>query len=333
MNDGTTIVSHYGVIGEISRNRRFSVISPYWDETLPSYSQFFKKYGLSPVCHIYRHPTVKEKELIIFLKVDDSVALLSTLHKEKELQEILFDLAHISRSAFKVLFYFGALRYHLCSLVKTYIETATDFSGNLTIPGLNLELQDKDSFTRRKLCPTWIFNVPVSEIGAITLSGAYSEAIFYEMMAYLTSARSLLDSLLPILKALPSIGRGENPPKERSYHSFMNKITKCTLPNHLVDFLNKNWTWASKLIDYRDCLLHYEILSPASLPYIIAVHSERRIIALQTWLPDNPESRSIKKYKFDEHIEYLSYAHITYLRLLDFAAYISKCTLDELKNS
>lgn len=140
-----------------------------------------------------------------------------------------------------VLFYFGALRHHLCSLAKTYKETATDFSGNLTIPGLNLELQDKDSFTRRKLCPTWISNVPVSEIGAITLSGNYSEAIFYEMMAYLTSARSLLDSLVPILKLQPLIVLPKTIRKEQSFHKLMNNIEKCKMPDNLKDSIIKSW--------------------------------------------------------------------------------------------
>lgn len=242
----------------------------------------------------------------------------------------MWDLAnHISDSAFRVHFYFGALRYHLCSIVKTYIEMATDLSSRvLVIPNFARALQDKESFTQRELCPKWISNVPVSEMGAFTSGGDYPEAVFYEMMAFLTSARSLLDSLIPVLKALPSNKRG-SPPKERSYHSFMNKIAKYNLPIHIVNFLNTNWTWASKLIEYRDCLLHYEVLSPACVPFVIAVHSERRMIALQTWLPDNPESRSVKKYKFDEHIEYLSYAHITYLHILDFITYIAKFILNQ----
>jgi len=50
---------------------------------------------------------------------------------------------------------------------------------------------------------------------------------------------------------------------------------------------------------------------------MMAIRSESNIIALQTWLPDNPEDKpkhSNKKYRFDEHIEYLSYAHMTYLK-------------------
>jgi hypothetical protein len=108
----------------------------------------------------------------------------------------------------------------------------------------------------------------------------------------------------------------------------MNKITRYNLPIHLETFLSKNWTWASKLIEYRDCLLHYEVLSPVSLPYVMTIHSERRIIALQTWLPDNPESRSIKGYRFDEHLEYLSYVHTTYLHMLDFVTQFAKLALD-----
>lgn len=322
------IVSNYGVLGEISPNHQFSVISPYWDETFPSYSHFFKKYNLSPVCCMIRNPTAAEKELVILVKADNSGALLSTLEKEQELLKTLWDLANISHSAFRVHFYFGALRYHLCSLVKTYTEMATDLSSRvLVFP--NLRLQDKESFAQKELCPKWISNVPVSEMGAFTPSGDYPEAIFYEMMAYLTSARSLLDSIVRVFELRPSIVLPKAVRKTHSFHKLLNNIQKCKMPDDLKDSIIKSRVWASNLIEYRDCLLHYEVLSPASLPFVIVVHSESRIIALQTWLPDNPESRSVKKYKFDEHIEYLSYAHITYLHILDFITYIAKFILNQ----
>lgn len=274
--DKLIIVSHYGILGEVLLDRRFSVTSPYWDETLPSYAQFSQKYGISPVC------LIDNDGFFQFLQPENS-GISSTLDKEVELRGLCFDLAaHHSkelRKAYMTHFYFGALRHNLCSLVKAYLETAKRFSRTLAIPGHSLQLQEKDSFLATKsprLPLRWISRVPVSKVGHANLSSGYAEAVFYQMMAYLTSARSLLDVF-------------HIDPTER--------------------------TWTSKLKGYTGCLIHHKILSPSLLPSVTAVHSERRIVALQTFLPDNPRAR--KKFKFEDYIEYLSYAHTTYLRLLD----------------
>ena len=113
----------------------------------------------------------------------------------------------------------------------------------------------------------------------------------------------------------------------------MNSIGKCPMPTNLVDFLTKNWAWVSKLIEYRDCLVHKEILCRSSLPNIMGIHTENRVIALLAWLPDNPEAHSVKSFKFDDHIEYLTYAHKTYVRLLDLCLYVLNDTQREVIGS
>lgn len=330
MNEDVRIVSKYGVLGEISSDGHFSVISPYWNESFSSYPLFLKKYGLSPVCRLSRDQSLGGKELIILLETEDSGVVSSTLHKEKELQEILFDLAQRSLSAFQVLFYFGAMRYHLCSLAKAYTELAIASFDTLKIPGSDEALEDKDSFIQKKLSPRWISAVPVSKVGAFMIGTDSAEAVFYEMMACLASARSLLDSLMPIFNL--RFGRKNALPG--SFNDFMKKLCTRDVPTCLKDFLSKNWTWVSKMIDYRDCVIHARFPSTSPLPSsMMAIHSEHNIIALQTWLPDNPESRSVKKYRFDEHIEYLSYAHATYSKMLDFVTYVLKYVFDEIKSS
>jgi hypothetical protein len=321
------IVSIYGVLGEISPNNQFSVTYPYWEETFPLYSDFSKKYGLSPVCAIENLPST-EKGLEIILDVNEAGVLLSTFKKEQELLKTFWSMSKSSQKAFRMFFFFGALRYHFCSLIRAYTQEAKENIRLLEIPNYPFVLEKKDVFTQKKLCPKWISDVPVSKLNAYTTGGEYPESLFYEMTAFLTSARSLLDSLLPIIKVLGLHKLGSSP-SQRSYHEFMNKIRLYKLPIHLETFLIENWTsWASKLADYRDCLLHYEVLSPTCLPYLMTIHSENRIIALQTWLPDNPEEKSVKNYKFDKHIEYLTYAHMTYLTMLDFLTQFTKLLLD-----
>lgn len=183
-----------------------------------------------------------------------------------------------------------------------------------------------------KLSLGWLSKVPLREVGISQLGSGYAEGVFYEMLAYLTSARALLDALMPILKSRPSIKFRKG--TTRSFNKFTTHIQDSQVPIPLANFLTENWkAWASKLIEYRDCALHYEILSPNAWPSVIAVHSDHRVVALNAWLPDNPEARSSKNYKFNTHVEYLSYAHEAYLQLLDLILFILNDTLYEIKNA
>jgi hypothetical protein len=323
------IVSSYGVLGEIFADHVFSVTAPFWDETFPSYATFSKKYGISPVCIIERNE-IHGVDIFQFANVNGLENISSTLDKEIELGNLAINLArYILPESFRVRFYFGALRHSLCSIVKEYMELATRFSKSLAIPGWDQPGEKDFLLSTTKLPIGWIRGLPASRVDICALSEGYADAIFYEMMAYLTCARSLLDSLVHVLKTRVSIRKSGYQPRERSYQSFMNSIGKCPMPTNLVDFLTKNWAWVSKLIEYRDCLIHKEILCHSSLPYIMGIHTENRVIALLAWLPDNPEVHSTKSFRFDDHIEYLTYAHMTYVKLLDFCLYVLNDTLKE----
>jgi len=113
----------------------------------------------------------------------------------------------------------------------------------------------------------------------------------------------------------------------------MNNIKECKVPTDLREKIIKSWSWASDLIDYRDCLLHYTILSKSVLPSVMVIHSENEIIALIVELPDNPEARKLKDFKFETHIDYLGYANSTYLKLFDLCYYVLENTHSEVKDS
>jgi hypothetical protein len=151
------------------------------------------------------------------------------------------------------------------------------------------------------------------------------------MMGYLTAIRTLLDSLVRILKIIPAI-RCELY-QEKSFRALIEDVqkNKYKLPSRLKDLIAENREWLLNVIDYRDCLLHYELLSPSVLPYMIVLHSCNSVIAVQTWLPDKP-SQSKNKWKFENHVEYLSYAHSTYLHILSFLDKFLNYALDEQKS-
>lgn len=165
-----------------------------------------------------------------------------------------------------------------------------------------------------------------------SLSSDYVEVIFYEMMAFLTALRSSLDALVRIMKFLPSV-RNEIG-NERSFHVLMKKLKNrkdYPLPPFLKELIERNRDWLTKAIDYRDCLLHCEMLSQSVFPNLFVFHSEDELIALQTWLPDNPSANSTRLFKFENRIEYLSYAYVTYIHILDFVGEVSNYVLQELQ--
>jgi hypothetical protein len=196
---------------------------------------------------------------------------------------------------------------------------------------LNKHLEPKDSLLPNSKLPIkWIQSLPISRANPADLGSEFGNATFYQMLGYMATARSLLDSFIPILQNRPSIVLPKAVQKERSFHKLNNSIQKCTMSDNLKAFFTRNQNWTSDLIDYRDCLLHYEILSGSYLPSVIIIHSENRIIAQFIWLPDNPKVYSIRKFSFDKHIDYLGYAHSTYLKLVDLCFYILKDTCSEV---
>lgn len=321
--DNRIIISNYGITGEILPDRRFLVRHPYWDEAFPSYAHFCRKYGMSPICLNERNE-IYGKNIFVFNTIDKEIELTSNF---------AISLAKWQMSAtYTTIFYFEALRHSLCSIVKAYMETASEFSRVLSIPS-GRQLQEKDSFLPNSKLPIkWVQSIPISKINATMLNSSNSDSIFYEMMAYLTSARSLLDSLVRILKLRPSISLPKAVRKNPSFHKLINNIEKCKMPDNLKDSIIKSWVWAKNLVEYRDCLLHYSILSKSSLPAVMVIHSENRVVAIFVWLPDNPQVRKAKDFKFDIHLDYLGYAHETYLKLFDLCFYMLKDTLSEVRN-
>ena len=290
---------------------------------------------MSPISIIVREEKYGRDLVLIARPSSARKVISSILDIEIELNTNLATaLSHWNMSAtFRVIFYLNALRHNLVSIIKAYNETALAFSRGLPIPnGLKEQLPDKDDLLPNSRLPIkWIRMLPIVKVGASMYSSDFGANVFYDMVGYLASARSLLDSLVGVLRNRSSIVLTNNIKRESSYHKLNNNIKNCRMPDNLRDFIISNKNWTSTLINYRDCLLHFETLSKTGLPSVMIIHSENRIIAQFIWLPDNPEAFSKKKFSFDKHIDYLGYAHSTYLKLVDLCFYILQDTNLELK--
>jgi len=331
-----TVISTYGISGEISPDKQFSTTYPYWDESFQSYPHFCKKYGMSPISLIVRDEKYGRDLVLIASTYSARNVISSTFDKEIELNTNLASvLSHWNASATnKVIFYLNALRHNLVSIIKAYNETALGFSRVLAIPNsVKGQLPEKDSLLPNSNLPiNWIRKLPIERVGASMVGSGFCEDVFYDMVGYIASARILLDSLVGVLRNRSSIVLTNTINRKSSYHKLNNDIQNCKMPDDLRNFIVKNREWTSTLINYRNCMTHYEILSRTARPSVMIIHSENRVIAQFIWLPDNPEAFSKKKFSFDKHIDYLGYAHSTYLKIVDLCSYILRDTHSELEN-
>jgi hypothetical protein len=317
VTESKKIVSSYGILGDVLPEGQFNVRSPFWDESFQSYAQFCDKYQLSPVC------LVEDKSLY-----GENFYIFQTINKELEINNLatkkLMGISHF----YEFLFYLDAFQYSLSSIIRSYLEVSLDFSRALKIPNKNVRFQNNDgSFLKNSKLPvSWIQKVPVEKINATVFSSRKSNAIFFEMLAFLSSARSLLDAIVRFIRFKPMIEFPKAVRKNPSFHKLKNNINECKMPDRLKDELAQSWSWVSDLIDYRDCLLHYTILHKSCFPDVMVFHSEQRIIGLFAQLPDNPNARKIENFQFDKKIDYLFYAHSTYLKLFDLCYFILQDT-------
>lgn len=86
-------------------------------------------------------------------------------------------------------------------------------------------------------------------------------------------------------------------------------LSLCTgLPSTLLKRINFSLTtYKEKAKKYRDCIIHYVPVSPY-LPYAIMTQLEEGAWGTSLLLPDNPEAKSQKKFRFDSHLDLLTYA-------------------------
>jgi hypothetical protein len=317
MTENRLILSEYGVLGEIFNDWSYSIKPPYWQEVFSSHTMFDKKYSLKPIAEIFKLPNSSKNNFIIAF----SLPILEKIRNN------LFECSKLagSVSPFRIIFYLDSMQYHLSSMAEAYLEISNDFQISPLPP--SFEYEEKDSFVaNHKFCPKWLEKLPIDKLHCFALSSRWVETIFYEMMAFLTSFRSLLDDLVKLMYIIPNF---KAKIKRNSFHRLLEK--DYPLPEYLGELKKSNKDWLIDAIDYRDCLIHFEMLSPSILPNLFVFHSQKNLVALQTWLPDNPSVNSRKYFTFNNKIEYLSYAYSTNMKTLEFVTKLSSYVLSECK--
>ena len=313
------IIFHYGIHGEILQKGKFVTLPPFWNEEFNSIKSFYLKYGVPLVCSF-------GDEYSYIYEISENGKISHTLNKENDIRNNLIRLskgnkASFVNSCFRIQYYYNSLRFHLILLANSYLNTSFRFNKHHLSNNMAISLEDTKSFVNRtnNILP-WLRSIPLSKVQWSSLTTEFT-GIFYIMIDYLVSARILLDSLIPIFNCHPSLKlKGGS---SRSFNKFIKRINNINPTNEIIKYICISYKdFIQYLIEYRDCALHYNNLSTSNLPHSMIIHSGTEVVALLNRLPDNPEVRSIKKYKYNNNIEYLSYAHNIFLKMTNFILYI-----------
>jgi hypothetical protein len=107
--------------------------------------------------------------------------------------------------------------------------------------------------------------------------------------------------------------------------SFPKTLKACNnLPDSLASRLDKSWsTFGKKVTEYRDCLQHYCPIG-RELPYAHMQRLQGGVWSTSIWIPDNPEARSQREYRYDSRIDALTYGWQITNEILDVARSIIK---------
>ena len=131
--------------------------------------------------------------------------------------------------------------------------------------------------------------------------GGHSEP-YYEVEALITAAQRTYDALRYILWKVFGPGGGDTP------SNFPRTVAKCErIPAALRSSLEKSWaSYGVKLKAYRDCIQHY-----VPVAFHLNVASMERVAggiwSVRLRLPDNPEAKSQRAYKYSNGIDALTY--------------------------
>jgi len=136
-----------------------------------------------------------------------------------------------------------------------------------------------------------------------------------ELPGALGALRIMQDTVLPTFAA----GRDVGVSVPLSLHSAIGRLHKIALPAQLKNCVHVYWSSHGKrLREYRDLDQHYSSVVRHSF---LMLDEPRRLAVL---LPDNPEARSEKDFKFDRAVNALDFVRDEFARLHELYEEIAK---------
>ena len=237
-----------------------------------------QKYAVRPILMLEKHHTGKELGRIFSI---DSTDFGQVEFVSLNLDRILTDWLITPLRGLQYLV--GATQYHCMRLANLYAETWREFYN-----------------------PPFSLMNHKSDISFFVRLGSEEES-YYEFDALITAAIRCYEAMrFPIWSVFGS--RNGIVPKSGPRKNFEDTLNACeNLPSTLKDSLRQNWaSYGKKAKSYRDYIQHYFPLdrgfSQARMERL-----DENVWATSFLVPDNPEDKSPKKFRYDHKVDALTY--------------------------
>ena len=127
--------------------------------------------------------------------------------------------------------------------------------------------------------------------------------IHWEFESFLMAVNSTLDVIARICGPY-------YPPMSFTFNKLC-KVTDTIGPH--ITLRKAKDEWAQRMKDYRDCFVHYIPIMPMCMAGLNELSSDSLEVSIN--IPDNPESRSITKFVFNDKLDMLKYSVQTFNNL------------------
>jgi hypothetical protein len=239
-------------------------------QSVANRAEVSKKYSARPIL-LSTCVAAGDKRQITLLFPTEGNQVLELEQTDLQQMAIVKDIPMIHQ--FNLNYIIGAVVYHCKRLAERYSEICSTFSQG----------------------PTGSHH----RIDRAIFSGQFEA--YYEFEALITAATRAYDTTRHVLWRAFG-GRGSVP------SSFERTLRLCDgLPMDLDEQLHLSWAqFGTKIKDYRDCIQHYvPIGGPMSAARMVKLQGD--IWSTTLWIPNNPEARSHKKFRYDSEIDALTY--------------------------
>ncbi|WP_447599473.1 hypothetical protein [Nitrospira sp. Nam80] len=259
-------------------------------ESLGRLKEVVEKYGIRPIVAILGGIGEYERAMLLpFQEETQSLDIQKSNFEQSALTKGVFFFSQ----TFNISYLIGAVIYHCKELAFTYNDISSG-AYDFPLPG------DPSS-------NEFIFS-------------GHPEP-YYEFEALITAARRTYDSTRFILWNTFMGGQGSVP------SSFARTIKNCrNIPESLAMRLERSWSSYGEMItEYRDCLQHYCPIG-REMPYAHMKRLQGELWSTALWIPDNPQVRSQRLYRYDLKIDALTYGWRVTSELMNLA----RCIIEEL---
>jgi hypothetical protein len=242
-------------------------------------TEVIKKYKVCPILATGKLPSEKEYTFLLSTKAN---AYLEVGHSELLNKAHAKDLPTLFHSI-NLSYVVGAVLHHCKSLADIYAE----------------------------ICRT--FWLPRPDNPDVILFGNQTKA-YYEFEALVTAAIRSYNSTRYIIWEAFGPGTGSVP------SSFTKTLPLCrNIPPVLEKRLQLSWhQFGDRVRAYRDCIQHYVPISGIDFNARM-VQLERGIWSTSVLIPDNPQARSVEKFRYHSKLDALTYGWQLTNEVLDIA--------------